>query len=87
VKGYATPSRTGFILYTNPFSNYLSILSLDNNKIINIKIIDALGKTIINKNTLGVSEKINTTSLSKGVYLIEVKFEDNKSYYEKVLKK
>ena len=78
-------------VYPNPFSRELNIIvsSEENSKII-IKLLDVSGHAIydINQNSVdGLYQKtLNTSSLDKGVYLIQI-VENGKQTIKKVVKK
>ncbi|MBN2167580.1 MAG: T9SS type A sorting domain-containing protein, partial [Marinilabiliaceae bacterium] len=71
-------------IYPNPFRNSITIKS--ESEIESVVIYDLSGKTLIN-NQLAKQNTINTNSLSKGVYLIEIKMRNGKINTKKIVKK
>ncbi|WP_397447494.1 T9SS type A sorting domain-containing protein [Polaribacter sp. R77954] len=74
-------SETNFKVYPNPFENELNIKSDSSIKI--VKISNSLGQ-FIKKTT---SNKINTSFLNRGIYFIEISFENGKIARKKLIKK
>jgi hypothetical protein len=74
-------SATNFKVYPNPFENELNIKSDSSIKI--VKVSNSLGQ-LIQKTT---SNKINTSFLNRGVYFIEISFENGKIARKKLVKK
>lgn len=68
------------ILYPNPVSDYLTV-SL--NAIEEIIVTDLSGKTVLRQ--VGNSNQINVAQLQKGVYVIQVKYDD-KIFTRKIIK-
>lgn len=71
-------------VYPNPFNDVVNITS--NSQIKKVAIVDILGKTIqtFEENNI---EKINLSAISKGLYFITLKGENNQSKTLKLLKK
>lgn len=59
-----------FIIYPNPANSEISILNIDNIAVEKVKIIDLNGRIILEFNS--DYEKINVSSLNKGVYLLNI---------------
>jgi hypothetical protein len=65
-------------LYPNPVSDNLMIKSAE--KIYSVKVFDISGKLLFQQNTNGVMQtSLLISSLTKGVYVVELTGEENKS--------
>ncbi len=73
---------TKLSVYPNPTSDFLTIQNQTNATISSIKIIDILGKIVLETNEVA---SINVQKLSKGIYIVEVSCE-NKNYQQKFIK-
>lgn len=69
----------GFKLYPNPADEIFAIELPNNVENISVKIFDVLGKEVMEKEISKLENKINTSNLSPGNYLVKVMFDD-KSY-------
>ena len=69
----------GFKLYPNPADEIFAIELPNNVENISVKIFDVLGKEVMQKEISKLENKINTSNLSPGNYLVKVTFDD-KSY-------
>lgn len=69
-------------IYPNPFSDELTISS--NEDILNLQIFSLDGKVMNSEKTLG---KINTSDLSKGIYVVKVTLSSGEIITKKILKK
>lgn len=69
------------IVYPNPIENLLQIQSKNKTKKVTIYSID--GKLLHSQNDASV----NMTSFSKGIYIIKIVFENNKTHTQKIIKK
>lgn len=80
-------SHNLFSFYPNPAVNDLTVESSGNEKINSIKIYDVLGKLLIN---LSVDNKeryvLNVAELERGIYYLEVTFENNATMTKKMRK-
>ncbi len=65
------------VLYPNPFSDKIWLLTKDNSSIEEVRIIDALGRTIYTDKKPS-KQYIETGSLDQGVYLIEFIYKGEK---------
>lgn len=65
-------------VYPNPVKDFLSINNLKSNS--NVTVVDMSGKEVINT-TLKKDEKLNVSSLEKGVYIVTVGTKDEKKSY------
>ena len=72
-------SMAGFKLYPNPADEIFAIELPDTVANISVKIFDVLGKEVMEKAISKLDNKINTSDLSPGNYLVKVQFDD-KSY-------
>lgn len=72
-------SMAGFKLYPNPADEIFAIELPNNIENISVKIFDVLGKEVMEKEISKLENKINTSNLSPGNYLVKVMFDD-KSY-------
>ncbi|WP_353169633.1 T9SS type A sorting domain-containing protein [Flavobacterium sp.] len=72
-------SMAGFKLYPNPADEIFAIELPDTIENITVKIFDVLGKEVMQKEISKLENKINTSDLSPGNYLVKVMFDD-KSY-------
>lgn len=70
-------------IYPNPVNDFLNFNNIENNSI--VKIVDMSGKEVINT-TLKKDEKLNVSSLEKGVYIVNVGVGENKKTYRIVKK-
>lgn len=78
--------KNHLMIYPNPVDGYLCVQVVNENvKDFSLKIIDALGNAIINKNRFSNSLKMDVSSLSNGIYFIEV-YNDSISYRKKIIK-
>lgn len=69
-------------IYPNPFNNEIVIQS--NNKEMSIEIYNVAGQKVL---SFYNQEKINTSSLKSGVYLIKIQDKKGNNYIEKIVKK
>ncbi|WP_353078178.1 T9SS type A sorting domain-containing protein [Flavobacterium sp.] len=72
-------AMAGFKLYPNPAVEIFAIELPNNIENISVKIFDVMGKDVIEKEISKLENKINTSALSAGNYLVKV-FVDDKSY-------
>ncbi|WP_310554961.1 T9SS type A sorting domain-containing protein [Flavobacterium sp.] len=75
--------NTTVSIYPNPTTDLLNIQTPVNSIVSKIKIIDVLGKIVLEINE--VSNSINVQSLTNGIYIIQVTI-DNRSYQQKFIK-
>jgi serine protease AprX len=74
-----------FILYPNPSNDYFQI-STEGKSFMDIKIMDVMGKIVIEKNRVAVNSPIAIQFLSQGLYAIQI-IQDNKmalKYFRKL---
>jgi len=66
--------NASFNVYPNPFNDFITIESKENNKIDRIEMINTIGQTVVAENNISSSSRINieTAQLSKGIYFIKV---------------
>ena len=65
------------LIFPNPFSNKITIRSINNENIINIKAQDLAGKMWINDNCLGPEITFELNELPSGLYLTEIRTESD----------
>ena len=68
-------------VYPNPVMDVLNINSPDNTK--EIKIFDTLGKLIYQGT---IEKQIDTKSFDKGIYIVQLSFDNGKSFMTKIIK-
>lgn len=76
-----TVFENNVLVYPNPMGDVLNIDSQEDTK--EIKIFDILGKTVFH----GINEKqINSSSFNKGIYIIQLTFNNGKTISTKIMK-
>lgn len=75
----ANVNTNDFSIFPNPIENELTINSTSNNQIISVKIIDMSGRVCMQSNTNSLNVKLNTSSLLKGIYSVEIISEKGKT--------
>lgn len=87
VLGASTFVDSNLVVYPNPATSYVQIaLTNSEEQISSVQLFDLLGKRIINQdNVVGNQTSINTASLSKGMYLIEIKSSTNLKLVKKLV--
>ena len=79
--------NSGFSLYPNPSKNSITISSTEASFAKQIQIFDVSGKLLISKEvSQNKRNTIDTTSLSIGVYIVNVTTTDGKNYSSKLIK-
>lgn len=74
----------GVMVYPNPAS---SVLNIDaKTEILSVRINDASGKLVLNRNTQSVKESVNVAHLPQGVYILTVELK-GKTVTKKIIKK
>ena len=68
---YSTNNFKNFVLYPNPFSDFVTIDNREG-KNLEIKIIDILGRVVLRKEYFDTNIKLNLSQLSNGVYIITI---------------
>jgi alpha-tubulin suppressor-like RCC1 family protein len=76
---------TNLILYPNPVENLLFIDNGNNNRIEYVKIINLYGKILFTEKE--VKNFIDLSSLKTGIYILEIKTENNNINTHKLIKK
>jgi hypothetical protein len=79
-------NKTAFVVYPNPASGYVSIMTENRNVEANVVFTDVLGKTVLTGKILGNTNLIDITSLNTGVYFITINT-DGKSLTQKLIVK
>lgn len=78
--------KNGYSLYPNPAKNQFTIKSNLDNLITQLDVFDLSGKLLISKKLTSNSENtIDTSSLSKGVYLLSIATANGTSYNDKLI--
>ena len=73
-------------LYPNPFSNELHINTGNNNNITKAILYNYLGVKVLEKSIRSVDTKMNTTKISKGVYLLKLIGNNGAFVFKKMIK-
>jgi hypothetical protein len=68
----STVSQNQFSIFPNPVEDELTIHSTTDNNINSIKVIDMSGRICLQNNTNSTNIVLNTSSLVKGIYLVEI---------------
>lgn len=78
--------KNGYSLFPNPAKNHFSIKSNSDNLATQLDVFDLSGKLLISKKlTTNPENKIDTTSLSKGIYLLTIATTNGTSYNDKLI--
>ncbi len=78
--------NSDFVFYPNPVSDWLTVIVRGNASIANIVVYDVLGKTVFTQKTAVVTtQTIDLSSVSKGLYLIEVTTDANQKVIKKLI--
>jgi hypothetical protein len=70
--------QASFELYPNPSNSKINILASGNNKIESIKLVSILGEEIFSNIINSNQASIDVSSFSKGLYLIQIIYENKK---------
>lgn len=83
-----TSTRRQIGLYPNPFSSFLTLTGIENNKVNSARFFDLTGKTFEAhmENGSGSSLQIANPDLVKGIYFLELSFSDSSKEYIRVIK-
>jgi len=78
--------KVGFSLYPNPAKEFFTVKSSDENLATKIDLFDLTGKLLLTKKLENSPENtIATTSLSKGIYLVNLETKNGTSYTTKLI--
>lgn len=78
--------NSDFVFYPNPVSDWLTVSVRGNATIANVVVYDVLGKTVFTQKTAAVAtQTIDLSSVSKGLYLIEVTTDANQKVIKKLI--
>lgn len=78
--------NSDFVFYPNPVSDWLTVSVRGNATIANVVVYDVLGKTVFTQKTAVVTtQTIDLSSVSKGLYLIEVTTDANQKVIKKLI--
>jgi hypothetical protein len=80
VLGLESVNKVEYSVYPNPSNDFINIETLD--KIKNISVSNTLGQKVYQ----GTSNQINISNFSKGMYLMQVEFDNNITVTEKIIK-
>jgi uncharacterized delta-60 repeat protein len=75
--------NSALIIFPNPVKNFLNIQTPNDSPVTSCRIVDVLGKIIIEQNQN--NNTINTETLSKGIYILEV-YSGNEKFTNKFVK-
>ena len=79
--------KDNLIVYPNPFTDKISISGFENDEAISIIILDQAGRIVMTKNILTATQIIevdNLNSLATGIYTIEIRQGETRSFYQVV---
>jgi uncharacterized repeat protein (TIGR01451 family) len=75
-----------FVFYPNPVSDWLTVSVRGNATIASIVVYDVSGKTVFTQQTAGLAtQNIDLSTISKGMYLIEVSTDTNHKVIKKLI--
>jgi len=77
-------SNNNIVLYPNPANDYITLES--DTPIQSVRIYDITGKSVLSLNKAHNLEMISISSLNKGIYLVNVRFEDGTNSAIKMMK-
>ncbi len=78
--------NTKIRMFPNPATDEIYFEILNNMQISNVIIFDSLGKQVLQKSELNLANnKIDISSITKGVYFLRIDFKDGKNQYKKLL--
>ena len=78
--------KNGYSLFPNPAKNHFTIKSNSDNLATQLDVFDLSGKLLISKKlTTNPENTIDTTSLSKGIYLLTIATSNGTSYNDKLI--
>jgi uncharacterized delta-60 repeat protein len=78
-----TYANSALIIFPNPVKNILNIQTSNDTPVTSCRIVDVLGKIIVEQNQN--NNTINTETLSKGIYILEV-YSENEKFTNKFVK-
>jgi hypothetical protein len=78
-----------FVFYPNPVADFITISVKNTGSVANIAVYDILGKLIVSEKPTSAAstQTIDMSSLSRGVYLLEVTSDSNLKVVKKFVKK
>ncbi|MBC8048261.1 MAG: T9SS type A sorting domain-containing protein [Fimbriimonadaceae bacterium] len=79
-------TKNEITIYPNPATDHLFINALNNFNNTELIITDATGKTILTQTLTAANNKINITTLSKGIYFVNIKREGEVIYSDSFVK-
>jgi PKD repeat protein len=72
-------------VYPNPSKGLFTVSAKNNTGITTIKVMDILGKVVYSKAVNATSTEVDITGMNKGLYLIMLEDENNKTYSGKII--
>jgi len=75
-----------FNIFPVPAKELLRIENFSNEKIVNLQIRDIVGKTFYSNETNSTINQIDVSNLAKGIFIITIETENNKTYSTKFIK-
>ncbi|MFL9836456.1 peptide-N-glycosidase F-related protein [Flavobacterium sp. ST-75] len=75
-------NTTAFSLFPNPVVDIAEVQTVDGSSISNVTVVNTLGQIVYS----GTSEKMNLSQLQSGVYIVNVRFDDNRTATQKLIK-
>jgi hypothetical protein len=87
VQGYSQTLGTkafdaaSFSIYPNPVNN-IATIDAKGQDVKSVAVINTLGQTVMQ----GTSDKVDMSSLQKGIYMLQVEFTNNQTATKKIIK-
>ena len=78
--------NSNFNIFPVPAKELLRIENFSNEKIVNLQIRDIVGKTFYSNETNSTINQIDVSNLAKGIFIITIETENNKTYSTKFIK-
>ena len=78
--------NSNFNIFPVPAKELLRIENFSNEKIVNLQIKDIVGKTVYSNITNSTINQIDVSNLAKGIFIITIETENNKTYSTKFIK-
>jgi PKD repeat protein len=78
-------SNTNLSVYPNPSNGMFTVSAKNNTNITNIKVMDILGKVVYSQSMKTNNTQVDITNMNKGLYMIILEDDNNKSYSGKIV--
>ena len=78
--------NSNFNIFPVPAKELLRIENFSNEKIVNLQIRDIVGKTVYSNGNNSTINQIDVSNLAKGIFIITIETENNKTYSTKFIK-